>query len=121
LFIALAAIGSKLAFNTSPTWLPLPATTNPEGPVLQTAPRQDLAAFRAEEDRQLNMLGWADRNGGIARIPIGDAMWAIVSNGLPDWSQASAAAAAGNCAVIAAAAPRAPQAQNCPPQSGAGR
>ncbi|MCA0032171.1 hypothetical protein [Mesorhizobium sp. B263B2A] len=122
LFIASAAIGMKLAFNTTPTWLPLSANTSPENPELQTAPKQDLTSFRAEEDRQLKMLGWVDRNAGIARIPIDDAMWAVVSNGLPDWSQQGAGVASTeNCALVTAAVPRAPQAQNCQQQSRAGR
>ncbi|MBZ9819995.1 hypothetical protein [Mesorhizobium sp. CA4] len=118
LFIALAAIGVKLIFNTAPTWLPLPANTNPENPDLQTTPQQDLTAFRAEEDRQLKTLGWVDRNAGIARIPIDDAMWAVVSHGLPDWS---AATEPDDCALLTNAVPRAPQAENCRQQDGTGR
>ena len=122
LFIAVAAIGVKLIFNTVPTWLRLPANTNPENPDLQTAPQQDLAAFRAEEDRQLKMLGWVDRNAGIARIPVDDAMWAVVSNGLPDWSQPGAAPTGpDDCALLTAAVPRALQARNCKQQDGIGR
>ncbi|MDX8529293.1 hypothetical protein RFM68_33220 [Mesorhizobium sp. MSK_1335] len=114
LFIALAAIGMKLAFNTTPRWPPpLPTDISRESPDLQTAPKQDLVSFRAEEDRQLRMLGWVDRHAGIARIPIDDAMWAVVSNGLPDWSQGAAAIRADDCALLTAAVPRAPQAQNC--------
>ena len=121
-FVALAAIGMKLAFNTTPTWLPAATSTSTESPELQTAPRQDLASLRAEEDRQLKLLGWVDRNAGIARIPIDDAMWAIVGNGLPDWSQQrSATTGADDCALVTAAVPRAPQARNCRQQSGAGR
>lgn len=118
-FLVLAAIGMKLAFNTTPAWLPQPANVSPEAPDLQTAPRQDLVNFRAEEDRQLKMLGWVDRNAGIARIPIDDAMWAIVSNGLPDWSQPGAAALEpDDCNLLAAAVPRAPQAEKCQQQRG---
>ena len=67
--------------------------------------------------------GWVDRTAGIARIPIDDAMWAVVSNGLPDWSQPDAAALEpGDCSLLAAAVPRTPQAQKCQQQSGgAGR
>lgn len=116
-FLALAAIGMRLVFDTTPSWLP--AATSPD---LQTAPRQDLASLRAEEDRQLKLLGWVDRNAGIARVPIDDAMWAIVSNGLPDWSQQrSATAGADDCAPVTAAVPRAPQARDCRQQSGPGR
>ncbi|MBZ9816234.1 hypothetical protein [Mesorhizobium sp. CA7] len=121
LFIALAAIGVKFIFNTAPTWLPLSANTSPENPDLQTTPQQDLTAFRAEEDRQLKTLGWVDRNAGIARIPIDDAMWAVVSHGLPDWSRPTAVATEPDCALLTAAVPRAPRARNCQQQSGAGR
>lgn len=120
LFVAMAAIFVKLAFNTTPTWLPLSSNTNPGSPQLQTSPEQDLAALRAQENRQLRMLGWVDRNAGIARIPIDNAMWAMVSKGLPDWSgPANAAKQAGDCALLGAAAPRATQVQNCRQQSGA--
>ncbi|MBZ9657684.1 hypothetical protein LB523_01405 [Mesorhizobium sp. ESP-6-4] len=121
LFIALAAIGVKLVFNTAPTWLPLPANTNPENPDLQTTPQQDLTALRAEEDRQLKTLGWVDRNAGIARIPIDDAMWAVVSHGLPDWSRPTAAATEPDCALLTAAVPRALRARNCRQQGETGR
>jgi len=118
-FLVLAAIGVKLALNTTPTWLPQPANVRPEAPDLQTAPRQDLVNFRAEEDRQLKMLGWVDRNAGIARIPIDDAMWAMVSNGPPDWPQPGAAALEpDDCNLLAAAVPRAPQAEKCQQQRG---
>ncbi|BCM17958.1 hypothetical protein [Mesorhizobium sp. J8] len=122
-FLALAAIGMKLVFNTTPSWLPQSENANPAAPDLQSAPRQDLVNFRAEEDRQLKMLGWVDRNAGIARIPIDDAMWAVVSKGLPDWSQPGATASEPNdCNLLSAAAPRTPQAVKCQLQSGgAGR
>ncbi|AZO16575.1 hypothetical protein EJ069_18775 [Mesorhizobium sp. M2A.F.Ca.ET.043.05.1.1] len=122
-FLALAALCMKVLFNTTPSWLPQPENASPEAPDLQSAPRQDLVSFRAEEDRQLKMLGWVDRTAGIARIPIDDAMWAVVSNGLPDWSQPDTAAPEpGDCSLLAAAVPRTPQAQNCQQQSGeAGR
>jgi hypothetical protein len=121
LFVALAAIGVKLIFDTVPTWLPQPANVSPQSPDLQTAPKQDLTAFRSEEDRQLKTLGWVDRNAGIARIPIDDAMWAVVSNGLPDWSQPGGAGArSDDCALLTAAVPRAPRVHNCQQPRGPG-
>ena len=121
-FLALAALCMKLIFNTTPSWLPQPENASPEAPDLQSAPRQDLVNFRAEEDRQLKMLGWVDRNAGIARIPVDDAIWAVVSNGLPDWSQPDTATAEpGDCSLLAAAVPRTPQAQNCRQQTGGAR
>ena len=46
----------------------------PPSPQLQSAPQQDLAAYRAEKERALHGLGWVDRAHGLARIPVEDAM-----------------------------------------------
>ena len=65
---------------------PLAATQErrlPPEPRLQTNPRQDLRQLRYEEDAILNTYGWADRNGGVVRMPIGEAMKLIVKRGLP--------------------------------------
>jgi hypothetical protein len=44
------------------------------GPALQIAPPRDLEALRAREERLLHGAEWIDRNVGIARIPIEQAM-----------------------------------------------
>jgi hypothetical protein len=54
----------------------------PPEPRLQTNPRQDLDDMRAEEDRTLTTYGWVDRDAGIVRIPIEEAMKLVVSRGL---------------------------------------
>jgi hypothetical protein len=41
---------------------------------LRSAPQPDLAAYRAEKERQLHGIGWVDAQRGIAHIPIDDAM-----------------------------------------------
>ena len=54
-----------------------PAATQAEGPPeprLQTAPAEDLATVRAEEDAVLHGYAWADRGAGVVRIPIERAM-----------------------------------------------
>jgi hypothetical protein len=43
-------------------------------PRLQTAPAADLAALQDEERRVLGGYGWADETGGMAHIPIEEAM-----------------------------------------------
>src|SRR5262245_19706558 len=53
--------------------LQLPQPLPPQ-PRLQTDPRGDLQALRAGEDRTLTTYGWVDRNAGIVRIPIEQAM-----------------------------------------------
>jgi hypothetical protein len=55
----------------------------PPEPRLQTDPRQDLADLRAKEDETLNSYGWVDRNAGVVRIPIDEAIKLTLQRGLP--------------------------------------
>jgi hypothetical protein len=55
----------------------------PPEPRLQTNPRQDLRDLRVQEEQVLDTYGWVDRNAGIVRIPITDAMKLTVQRGLP--------------------------------------
>ena len=55
----------------------------PPEPRLQTNPRQDLQELRAHEDEMLTTYGWVDRNAGVVRIPISEAMKLTVERGLP--------------------------------------
>jgi hypothetical protein len=55
----------------------------PPGPRLQTNPREDLRELRAAEDAVLNSYGWLDKDKGIVRIPIDQAMKLTVQRGLP--------------------------------------
>src|SRR5438067_791179 len=52
-------------------------------PPLWKTPREDLQDFRQQEDQILTNYGWVDRNAGIVRIPIGEAMKLTVQRGLP--------------------------------------
>ena len=52
----------------------LPAT-----PRLQSAPTDDLAAYRAEQAAKLNGLAWVDQSAGTVRMPINAAMRLIVA------------------------------------------
>lgn len=65
---------------------PLAATQGsrvPPEPRLQTNPRQDLSDLRAREDQVLTSYGWVDRNAGVVRIPIDQAMKLTLERGLP--------------------------------------
>ena len=55
----------------------------PPEPRLQTNPREDLADLRRAEDQVLDSYGWVDKDAGIVRIPIDDAMRLTVQRGLP--------------------------------------
>ena len=70
----------------TPAEYPLAASQGhrePPEPRLQTDPRQDLADLRAKEDDQLTSYGWVDRNAGVVRIPIDQAMKLTLDRGLP--------------------------------------
>lgn len=69
-------------------------------PRLQVAPSADLAAFRAQEDALLTGYAWVDKEQGIVRIPVEEAMHIVVEQGLPSFpapppSPATGAGAAG--------------------------
>ena len=55
----------------------------PPEPRLQTSPREDLRDLRAGEDAVLDSYGWVDRNAGVVRIPIDEAIRLTLQRGLP--------------------------------------
>ena len=55
----------------------------PPEPRLQTDPRDDMANLRRSEDEVLDSYAWVDRNAGIVRIPIEQAMKLVVERGIP--------------------------------------
>jgi hypothetical protein len=66
-----------------------PAQTFPR---LVTAEPRVLAAFRAQEDALLSSYGWVEKDKGLVRIPIAEAMKIVAERGLPRF-EASAEAA----------------------------
>jgi hypothetical protein len=87
----------------------------PPEPRLQTNPKQDLKDLRALEADALDHYGWVDRNGGVVRLPIENAMKLTLERGLPSRPAAAPgsepAAAAAPAAPAPAAVPAAPPAQ----------
>jgi len=55
----------------------------PPEPRLQRFPREDIMNFRIGEEAALHQYGWVDRNAGIVRIPIDEAMRLTLERGLP--------------------------------------
>jgi len=80
LYLSGQAIRRGATVDRSSQQLPQPL---PPEPRLQTDPRADLIRFREAEDRMLSTYGWVDRNAGIVRIPIDEAMKLTVERGLP--------------------------------------
>ena len=76
---------SREAARPVPAEFPLATGTLrrlPPEPRLQTDPRGDLTHMRQDEDRILQSYGWIDRNAGIVRIPIDEAMKLTLQRGL---------------------------------------
>jgi|SRR5688500_3526743 len=55
----------------------------PPFPRFQTNPQQELRDLRAKQRAVLDGYGWVDKDAGVARIPIEDAMRMVVERGLP--------------------------------------
>ena len=55
----------------------------PPEPRLQTNPKEDLRVLQGRDEALLKSYGWTDKNAGIARIPIEEAMKLTVQRGLP--------------------------------------
>jgi hypothetical protein len=67
----------------------------PSFPRLVESEPRVLAGFRAQEDALLASYGWIEKDKGIARIPIGEAMRIVAGRGLPRF-EANAQAPAGS-------------------------
>lgn len=63
----------------------------PAEPRLQRFPANEIYEFRQREEAILQNYGWVDRNAGIVRIPIEEAMRLTVERGLPARAPAAAA------------------------------
>mgnify|MGYP001393650441 CR=1 FL=1 len=77
----------------------------PPAPRLQTAPADELLQLRTAEHQQLSGYGWVDEAGGVARIPIEEAM-ALYASGMR--APAGAPAAVPSPAPGGGASPLAP-------------
>lgn len=113
LIVALGVL--YLLFRPQGLWPPPGAEWSDNGatPALSTAPHEDLAAIRRQEDAELEKLVWVDRGKGIARIPIEEAMRLIARNGLPNWPDDTTPASTGECGLLTTDVPRAPQTADC--------
>jgi hypothetical protein len=55
----------------------------PPEPRLQDNPQQELRDLRAKQEALLNGYGWVNKENGVARIPIDEAMRMVIEKGLP--------------------------------------
>ena len=81
-FLAVAAFVMIAAFPRAVSDVSRALAVEPPQPRLQTNPPQDLARFRADEDKQLNSYYWVDKQKGLVHIPIDEAMKRVAAEGI---------------------------------------
>jgi len=57
----------------------------PPWPRLQSNPARDIAEYQEEQRRLATTYGWQDRQRGIVRMPVDQAMEIVLRRGLPSW------------------------------------
>jgi len=73
---------------------PSARAAGPAFPRLVTSEPAALAEFRAQEDALLTSWGWVEKDRGIARMPIDEAMKIVAARGLPSFPAPQATPAA---------------------------
>lgn len=58
-------------------------TQMPPAPLIQETPGQELQEYEKEQNHILDSYGWVNRQAGIVRIPISQAMSLLLAQGLP--------------------------------------
>jgi hypothetical protein len=84
--IVLAGVAGWLAYDrlSAAQGPDKPARMRVQGPSLEAAPQVPRAAYEAEKARLLTGYGWVDRQAGIARIPVEQAMRVLAARAAPD-------------------------------------
>ena len=54
----------------------------PPAPLLQRDPVADMTGMREREDRELSQAAWVDRQGGVVRLPVADAIDIVAARGV---------------------------------------
>jgi hypothetical protein len=66
----------------TPPHMTFDAKRAPVGPLLQENPNPDLRLLQAEEVHTLSSYGWMDKDRGVVRIPVEEAMRILAARGL---------------------------------------
>lgn len=90
----------------------------PPAPRLERSPYKNLDDMRAEENRLLDHSGWVDREQGVVRLSIDEAIGVLAERGLPG-STAAAAPPAGATTAPGTGAAIPPDVQPPPPPAAA--
>jgi hypothetical protein len=72
------------AKRADPPQSPLAVDEPPPPPRLEVDPGADLGRLRRAEEKTLSTYGWIDRQQGVARVPIDQAIKLLAERGLPE-------------------------------------
>lgn len=81
-FLVIAPFVLMAAFPRAVSDVSREMTITPPEPRLQLDPPEDLAQFRAEEDKRLNSYYWVDKEKGLVHIPISQAIKEVAEKGI---------------------------------------
>jgi hypothetical protein len=87
-FLVISPLVLMWAFSHSLLDVDRRLTVEPPAPRLQINPAQDLAKFRANEDKRLDSYYWIDKQKGIVHIPIERAMRKLAHDGIAGFPKA---------------------------------
>lgn len=76
--------------KSRPEASPLVQRETVEGPLVQAHPEADLKAYLGEQMAKLHEPAWVDRDLKKVRLPIEEAMKAVVTKGFPNWQPQNA-------------------------------
>jgi hypothetical protein len=72
------------AKRADPPQTPLAVYELPPAPRLEVDPGSDLQRLRTVEEKSLTTYGWIDRQQGVARVPIEQAIDVLAKRGFPE-------------------------------------
>ena len=81
-FLVIAPLVLMWTYPTAVSDVSRKLVVQPPSPELQVNPQQDLANFRAQENKLLNTYYWVDKHKGIVHIPIDQAMKKLARSGI---------------------------------------
>jgi hypothetical protein len=88
IFLVIAPLVLMWAYPSAVSDVSRRLQRQPPAPELQVDPAQDLANFRAEEDKRLNTYYWVDKQKGIVHIPIEQAIKKLAKTGIDGFPKA---------------------------------
>lgn len=88
-FLVIAPVVLMWAYPNTLSDVSRRLVVRPPAPELQVDPAQDLARFRAQEEKRLDTYYWVDKRQGLVHIPIKEAMKKLAKEGIDGFPKAT--------------------------------